>query len=59
MPLPVVTLRVEAAMINPPKPMGFIVLDEGGKMIGVATVEEVRRALARFDEMASKSEPKR
>jgi hypothetical protein len=47
-PLPTLDLRLETAMVNPPKPIGFVVVD-GGRMVGVMTIETVRLALSAWD----------
>lgn len=52
--IPVATIGVEAHMTNPPKPLGFLVKDEAGKVIAVLRYENARDAVARYDEMAGK-----
>lgn len=48
-------LGVECQMTNPPRPVGFgVFLKEAPyprRAIAILTVEEVRRALARFDDL--------
>lgn len=51
--LPTLTLRLMAAMINPPKPLGFDVVD-GSKTVGVLTIDELRNALAQWDALEAK-----
>ncbi len=50
--IPVCKIRVEMELTTiPRRPTGFGIFDEQKKMIGVVSVEELRSALNRFDEM--------
>jgi hypothetical protein len=54
--LPTLELRLETAMVDPPKPLGFVVTEDA-VVVGVMTIETVRRALAAWDQAASRREP--
>ena len=47
-PVPVVTLRIEQQMSNPPKPVGFVVVHEG-KVIGVLEPKGVLDAVQLYN----------
>lgn len=50
---PTLTLFLEAAMVNPPKPLGFIVHD-GERFVGVMSIDELRKGLAQWNEAQAK-----
>jgi hypothetical protein len=43
-------LHVECYMTNPPKPLGFGIIVEG-KVVATLTLEQVREALHRYEEL--------
>ena len=50
---PTLQLRLECAMVNPPKPLGFGVFN-GDKMVGVMTIDELRRGLDQWGAASGK-----
>ena len=56
MTLPTLRLRVECAMVNPPKPIGVIVFEDE-RMIGGLTLEEFKHTAAQLSDLIAKSRP--
>lgn len=46
-----VTLSVESFMCNPPKPANIGVLDEDSRLIGVTTLDELKRCAADLERL--------